>query len=58
MVPVTPTTEAPVSPEETTKPEPEDTEAKGDPEMAPLYLRKLLPIFAQVYNNTMMPSIR
>ncbi|XP_071795349.1 E3 ubiquitin-protein ligase HECTD1-like isoform X3 [Asterias amurensis] len=61
MVPVTPTSDAAVSsPEEATKPEGESdfAEPKGDPEMAPVYLRKLLPIFAQVYNNTMMPSIR
>ncbi|XP_022105219.1 E3 ubiquitin-protein ligase HECTD1-like [Acanthaster planci] len=61
MVPVTPTADAAVSsPEEATKPEGEMdfAEPKGDPEMAPIYLRKLLPIFAQVYNNTMMPSIR
>ena len=34
------------------------TEPKGDPEMAPVYLRKLLPIFTQVYQSTMLPSVR
>lgn len=36
--------------------EPEDV--KGDPEMAPVYLKTLLPLFAKNYKDTMMPSIR
>jgi len=38
------------------KEEPE--EVKGDPEMAPIYLKNLLPLFAKNYKETMMPSIR
>lgn len=38
------------------KEEPEDI--KGDPEMAPIYLKNLLPLFAKNYKETMMPSIR
>ena len=38
------------------KEEPEDV--KGDPEMAPIYLKNLLPLFAKNYKETMMPSIR
>ena len=38
------------------KEEPE--EVKGDPEMAPVYLKNLLPLFAKNYKETMMPSIR
>ncbi|XP_070578127.1 E3 ubiquitin-protein ligase HECTD1-like isoform X6 [Ptychodera flava] len=61
MVPVSAPTERTTAAEETIKKpesEPEDDEPKGDPEMAPIYLRKLLPIFAQVYQNTMLPSVR
>ena len=35
-----------------------NSEPKGDPEMAPQYLRRLLPIFAWVYQSTMLPSVR
>ena len=34
------------------------SEPKGDPEMAPQYLRHLLPVFAGVYQSTMLPSVR
>lgn len=34
------------------------SEAKGDPEMAPIYLQRLLPVFTQVYQSTMLPSVR
>ncbi len=34
------------------------SEPKGDPAMAHLYLRRLLPIFTQVYQSTMLPSVR
>ena len=59
MVPVSSATESTITTAtEEIKPEDGDREPRGDPEMAPLYLRKMLPIFAQVYNNTMMPSVR
>lgn len=40
---------------------PEDvgtTEAKGDPDMAPLYLQRLLPLFCSTYHSTMVLSVR
>ncbi|XP_078031480.1 E3 ubiquitin-protein ligase HECTD1 isoform X6 [Epinephelus lanceolatus] len=40
------------------KEEEEGSEPKGDPEMAPIYLRRLLPVFAQTFQQTMLPSIR
>ncbi|XP_017295890.1 E3 ubiquitin-protein ligase HECTD1 isoform X2 [Kryptolebias marmoratus] len=40
------------------KEEEEGSEPKGDPEMAPLYLKRLLPVFAQTFQQTMLPSIR
>ncbi|XP_051775957.1 E3 ubiquitin-protein ligase HECTD1 isoform X9 [Erpetoichthys calabaricus] len=40
------------------KEEEESNEPKGDPEMAPLYLKRLLPVFAQTFQQTMLPSIR
>lgn len=40
------------------KEEDESSEPKGDPEMAPVYLRRLLPVFAQTFQQTMLPSIR
>uniref|UniRef100_A0A3B3V6I1 E3 ubiquitin-protein ligase n=1 Tax=Poecilia latipinna TaxID=48699 RepID=A0A3B3V6I1_9TELE len=40
------------------KEEEESTEPKGDPEMAPYYLKRLLPVFAQTFQQTMLPSIR
>lgn len=33
-------------------------EARGDPEMAPVYLQRLLPIFCSTYHSTMIPSVR
>ncbi|XP_033735284.1 E3 ubiquitin-protein ligase HECTD1-like isoform X2 [Pecten maximus] len=37
----------------------EDTEEpKGDPEVAPLYLKQLLPVFTHVFQSTMLPSVR
>ena len=36
----------------------EKYEPKGDPEMAPVYLKKFLPIFCQTFQNTMLPSVR
>ncbi|XP_043553998.1 E3 ubiquitin-protein ligase HECTD1 isoform X5 [Chiloscyllium plagiosum] len=38
--------------------EEDGNEPKGDPEMAPLYLKRLLPVFAQTFQQTMLPSIR
>uniref|UniRef100_A0A1B6DIC7 E3 ubiquitin-protein ligase n=1 Tax=Clastoptera arizonana TaxID=38151 RepID=A0A1B6DIC7_9HEMI len=39
--------------------EQEDTnEPKGDPEMAPLYLRRLLPVFCNTFQSTMLASVR
>lgn len=40
------------------KEEEEGSEPKGDPEMAPIYLKRLLPVFAQTFQQTMLPSIR
>ncbi|XP_061675274.1 E3 ubiquitin-protein ligase HECTD1 [Syngnathoides biaculeatus] len=40
------------------KEEDEGGEPKGDPEMAPIYLKRLLPVFAQTFQHTMLPSIR
>ncbi|XP_062863374.1 E3 ubiquitin-protein ligase HECTD1 isoform X2 [Trichomycterus rosablanca] len=40
------------------KEEEEGSEPKGDPEMAPIYLKRLLPVFAQTFQHTMLPSIR
>ncbi|XP_054653507.1 E3 ubiquitin-protein ligase HECTD1 [Dunckerocampus dactyliophorus] len=40
------------------KEEEEGCEPKGDPEMAPIYLKRLLPVFAQTFQQTMLPSIR
>lgn len=39
----------------------EDTEeilVKGDVEMAPLYAKRLLPVFAQTFRSSLVPSIR
>lgn len=35
-----------------------DDEPKGDPEMAPLYLSRLLPVFCQTFQHTMIHSVR
>ncbi|KAI5622228.1 E3 ubiquitin-protein ligase HECTD1 isoform X1 [Silurus asotus] len=40
------------------KEEEEGSDPKGDPEMAPIYLKRLLPVFAQTFQQTMLPSIR
>ena len=34
------------------------SEVKGDPEMAPVFLRHLLPVFTHVFQGTMVQSIR
>uniref|UniRef100_T1J5Y0 E3 ubiquitin-protein ligase n=1 Tax=Strigamia maritima TaxID=126957 RepID=T1J5Y0_STRMM len=38
--------------------ESDDSEPKGDPDMAPVYLRRLLPVFCQTYHSTMIHSVR
>nr|XP_033808050.1 E3 ubiquitin-protein ligase HECTD1 isoform X8 [Geotrypetes seraphini] len=40
------------------KDEDDCNEPRGDPEMAPIYLKRLLPVFAQTFQQTMLPSIR
>lgn len=42
------------------KPETESefTEPKGDPEMAPVYLKRLLPVFCATFQSSMLPSVR
>lgn len=47
----------PEEPEEKPQ-EPATPEIKGDPEMSPVYLKKLLPIFTQVYLSSMLASVR
>ncbi|KAL0267404.1 UNVERIFIED_CONTAM: hypothetical protein PYX00_009683 [Menopon gallinae] len=34
------------------------SEPKGDPEIAPIYLRRLLPVFCNTFQSTMLPSVR
>lgn len=36
----------------------EQIEPRGDPEMAPLYLRRLLPVFCTTFQSTMLASVR
>ncbi|KAJ8668132.1 hypothetical protein QAD02_009795 [Eretmocerus hayati] len=36
----------------------EPSEPKGDPEMAPVYLKRLLPVFCATFQSTMLPSVR
>ncbi|XP_050441159.1 E3 ubiquitin-protein ligase HECTD1 isoform X2 [Adelges cooleyi] len=36
----------------------ESKEPKGDPEMAAIYLKRLMPIFCHTFQSTMLPSIR
>lgn len=36
----------------------ESLEPKGDPEMAPVYLKRMLPVFCNTFQSTMLPSIR
>ncbi len=44
--------------EEATKNEAAEPAVKGDPEMAPLYVKRLLPVFAQTFRSSLVPSIR
>lgn len=34
------------------------SETKGDPEVAPVYVRHLLPVFTEVFHVTMLSSVR
>ena len=34
------------------------TDTKGDPDMAALYLQRLLPLFCSTYHSTMVLSVR
>ncbi|XP_030767252.1 E3 ubiquitin-protein ligase Ufd4 isoform X3 [Sitophilus oryzae] len=36
----------------------ESIEPKGDPEMAPVYLQRLLPVFCSTFQSTMLASVR
>lgn len=36
----------------------EEEEDKGDPEMAPVYLKRLLPVLAEVFHSSLAPSLR
>lgn len=68
VVPPSPTTNPPEAPqvesgsekkEDSTKEEKEESnEPKGDPEVAPIYLKQLLPVFTNVFQSTMLPSVR
>ena len=33
-------------------------EDKGDPEMAPIYLKKMLPIFTELFHSSLAPPLR
>lgn len=33
-------------------------EDKGDPEMAPVYLQRLLPVFTEIYHSSLAPALR
>ena len=33
-------------------------EEKGDPEMAPVYLKKMLPVFADLFHSSLAPTLR
>jgi len=52
------TNEEESKPDEEPKEETEDTTVKGDVEMAPLYATRLLPVFAQTFRSSLVPSIR
>lgn len=36
----------------------DSVEPKGDSEMAPVYLKRMLPVFCNTFQSTMLPSIR
>ena len=33
-------------------------EEKGDPEMAPIFLKKMLPVFAELFHSSLAPTLR
>lgn len=62
MVPL-PRDNTPVSMEEGEKKESsvdeeDQNEVKGDPEVAPIYVQRLLPVFTHVFQSSMIQSIR
>ena len=38
--------------------EEEAPEDKGDPEMAPIYLKKMLPVFTELFHSSLAPPLR
>ena len=36
----------------------EEEEDKGDPEMAPVYIKRLLPVLAEVFHSSLAPALR
>ena len=36
----------------------EEEEDKGDPEMAPVYIKRLLPVMAEVFHSSLAPALR
>lgn len=48
-------TQQPTVPQETSE---EGPDPRGDPEMAPVYLRRLLPVFCTTFQATMLGSVR
>lgn len=38
--------------------DPNDNEPRGDPIMAPVYLKFFLPVFCKTFQSTMLPSVR
>ncbi|KAI5744743.1 hypothetical protein M8J76_004851 [Diaphorina citri] len=47
-----------MTPTEKEKCDSDETEPRGDPEMATAYLKHLLPVFCSTYQSTMIPSVR
>ena len=44
--------------EEKEEEEEEREDDKGDPEMAPVYLKRLFPVLAEVFHSTLAPALR
>lgn len=38
--------------------EPQEDLDKGDPEMAPVYLKRLLPVFTELFHSSLAPPLR
>lgn len=55
---VPPANTAPETPEDPQSTENKTSEVEHDREMSPVYLKKLLPVFTQVYLRTMISSVR